>query len=112
MLVYKIITKTLTLRLNKVANKVTSANHSAFVPGRYILDGVVDHHGVLHELASRKKSGIMLNLDFEKAYDKVGWRFLEEVMTKKGFSSLWIQWVMKVVYGRRRVAVNLNADLG
>jgi len=63
-------------------------------------------------MASKKKSGIMLNLDFEKAYDMVSWRFLEEVMTKKGFSSLWIQWVMKVVYGRRRVAVNLNRDLG
>lgn len=32
--VIKIVSKTLTLRLNNVADKVTSPNQSAFVPGR------------------------------------------------------------------------------
>lgn len=49
--VYKIITKTLTLRLNKTADKIISPNQTAFIPGRYILDGVVVIHEVLHELA-------------------------------------------------------------
>jgi hypothetical protein len=94
--VYKIITKTLTLRLNRVANKVISPKQSAFVPGRFILDGVVVIHEVLHELAKSKQSGIVIKLDFEKAYDKVSWRFLEEVLRNKGFSELWIEWMMKV----------------
>jgi hypothetical protein len=66
---------------------------------------------VLHELASKKQSGIILKLDFEKAYDKVSWRFLEEVMQKKGFSEQWIEWVLKAVRGGR-IAVNLNGELG
>lgn len=69
--VYKIITKTLTLRLNIVADKFISPNQTAFIPRRYILDGVVVIHEVLHELAKHKQSGIILKLDFEKAYDKV-----------------------------------------
>lgn len=109
--VYKIITKTLTLRLNRVANKVISPKQSAFVPGRFILDGVVVIHEVLHELAKSKQSGIVIKLDFEKAYDKVSWRFLEEVLRNKGFSEMWIEWMMKVVCGGR-VAVNLNGELG
>jgi hypothetical protein len=52
--VYKIITKALTLRLNKIANKIISPNQTAFIPGRYILDGVVIIHEVLHELARKK----------------------------------------------------------
>jgi hypothetical protein len=82
--VYKIITKTLTLRLNNIADKIISPTQSAFVLGRYILDGVVVIHEVLHELAKSKQSGIILKLDFEKAYDKVRWYFLEEVLAKKG----------------------------
>ena len=84
-IVYKIITKTLTLRLNKIANKIISPNQTAFVPRRYVLDGVVVIHEVLHDFAKKNLSGIILKLDFEKAYDKASWQFLEEVMVKKGF---------------------------
>lgn len=66
---------------------------------------------MLHELAKKKQSGIILKLDFEKAYDKVRWQFLEEVMIRKGFCKKWIQWILKVVCGGR-VAVNLKDELG
>jgi hypothetical protein len=49
--VYKIIMKTLTLRLNNIANKVISPYQTAFIPGRYILDGLVVIHEVLLEIA-------------------------------------------------------------
>jgi hypothetical protein len=73
--IYKIITKTLNLRLNRIANKIISPHQTTFIPGRYILGGVVVIHEVLHELARNKQSGIVLKLDFKKAYDKVSWIF-------------------------------------
>jgi hypothetical protein len=30
----------------------------------------------LHELKRKKQNGLILKLDFEKAYDKVSWKFL------------------------------------
>jgi hypothetical protein len=39
--------------------------------GRNILDGVVTLHETVHELHSKKLNGVILKLDFEKAYDKV-----------------------------------------
>ena len=53
--IYKIITKVLTLRLNNVASKVISEAQTTFIPGRFILDGVLIVHEVLHELRVKKK---------------------------------------------------------
>jgi hypothetical protein len=50
-------------------------------------------------LRTRKEQGIILKLDFKKAYDRVDWLFLEEVLKRRGFSEKWISWMRKVVQG-------------
>jgi guanylate kinase len=35
---------------------------------------------------TKKLDGVILNLDFEKAYDKVKWSFLQQALRMKGFS--------------------------
>ena len=35
-----------------------------------------------------------MKLDLSKAYDRVEWRFLEEVMRQLGFGDTWIHWIM------------------
>ena len=109
--IYKIITKVLTLRLNNVASKVISEAQTTFIPGRFILDGVLIVHEVLHELRVKKEQGIVLKLDFEKAYDKVNWSFLRDVLLRKNFSEKWIDLVISVVQ-EGKVAVNLNGEVG
>jgi hypothetical protein len=68
---FKIFTKVLANRLTSVACRITKPSQLAFLPGRYILDGVVVLHETIHELKRRKQNAIILKLDFEKAYDKV-----------------------------------------
>jgi hypothetical protein len=69
------------------------------------LEGVVILQEVLHELRSSKSTGIFLKLDFEKAYGKVSWGFLAEVLQKKGFDGKWIDWVNKAVHGAEFVLI-------
>lgn len=63
-----------------MAYKVIDPCQTAFVLGRNILDGVVILHEVLQEMAYTKQSGIILKLDYEKAYDKVNRGFMEKVL--------------------------------
>lgn len=39
------------------------------------MEGVVILHETIHEMHRKKRSGVILKLDFEKAYDKVDWTF-------------------------------------
>jgi hypothetical protein len=68
---FKIFTKVATNRVSEVAHKVVKPTEMAFMPGRHILEGVVILHETIHELHSKKMDGILLKIDFEKAYDKV-----------------------------------------
>ena len=60
-----------TNRISMVAKKVISPTQTAFLPGRNIMEGVVVLHETIHELHRKKQSGVILKIDFEKAYDKV-----------------------------------------
>jgi hypothetical protein len=61
------------------------------------LEGVLILHEVVHEMRVKKHEGIIIKLDFEKAYDKLNWEFMREFMRKKEFPEVWIGWVMHAV---------------
>jgi hypothetical protein len=108
---FKIFTKVLANRLTSVACRITKPSQSAFLPGRYILDGVLVLHETIHELKRRKQNGIILKLDFEKAYDKVNWEFFMQVLRMRGFPTVWCQWMEKVV-SKGSVCVQVNGEQG
>jgi hypothetical protein len=108
---FKILTKVLTNRIALLANKIIRPSQTAFVPWRYILERVVTLHETLHELHRKNKDGIILKLDFEKAYDKIRWPFLQQVLRMKGFSDVWCSWIQKVV-SKGSVAVKVNDEYG
>jgi hypothetical protein len=47
----------------------------------------------------RKQSGVILKIDFEKAYDKVKQLFVKKVLEMKGFSARWCQWIDTIIQG-------------
>ena len=50
-----------------------------------------------------------MKIDFEKAYDRVNWVFLEKVLIGKAFPQKWINWVMQTVNGGH-VCVIVNEE--
>lgn len=66
-------------------------------------------HEVLHHLRVQHKQGIILKLDFEKAYDKVCWNFMMEVLQRKNFPRKWIGWMKQVTEGGR-VGIMINGQ--
>jgi hypothetical protein len=58
-------------RLGMVIYKVIADTQTAFIKDRYIIEGIVILHEIIHEIHHKKLLGVLFKIDFEKAYDKV-----------------------------------------
>ncbi|XP_057809051.1 uncharacterized protein LOC131023524 [Salvia miltiorrhiza] len=90
---YKVMAKILANRLRLVMDSIVSDNQSAFIGGRFILDGVVILNEAIAEAKKRGKGRIVFKIDFAKAYDSVEWDFLDIMMDRLNFDPLWRKWI-------------------
>ncbi|KAA3462361.1 reverse transcriptase [Gossypium australe] len=98
--IYKLVTKTIANRLQTVIGGCIDKAQSAFIPGRLISDNVILAYELLHTFRQKqtgKKGYMAVKLDMSKAYDRVEWGFVMQVMRKMGFSVTWIELIMKCI---------------
>ncbi len=76
---YKILTKTLALRLQKVLPSLIHSNQTGCVKNRYIRENLHILYDIM-EYSNTKSLGIIAFLDFEKAFDSVSWKFLQKTL--------------------------------
>ncbi|KAG7585751.1 Pentatricopeptide repeat [Arabidopsis thaliana x Arabidopsis arenosa] len=98
---FKIITKTMVLRLKKVMPKLIGPAQASFIPGRLSTDNIVLVQEAVHSMRRKKdrKGWMLLKLDLEKAYDRIRWDFLEDTLKTVGLSEKWRRWIMQCVSG-------------
>jgi hypothetical protein len=102
---FNFFTKVATNRISIIAEKVIRPTQTA------ILEGVVILHETIHELHRKKLDGVLLKLDFKKAYDKVKWSFLQQTLRIKGFDPKWCDWIKNFVE-KGSVGIRVNNDIG
>lgn len=97
---YKIVAKILCRRLKPVLTEIISPHQSAFVAGRSIADNVLITHEILHHLRTsqaKKHCSMAVKTDMSKAYDRLEWSFLRNVLDQFGFHPTWVHWIMECV---------------
>ncbi|KAK8944102.1 hypothetical protein KSP39_PZI007805 [Platanthera zijinensis] len=63
----------------------------AFVSGRNISDNIRIVHELAYEVNKKTRGGNMIiKLNMDKTFDRIEWKFLFQVLTKFGFSQLFI----------------------
>ena len=90
---YKILAKVLANRLKRVMNSIIGDFQMAFVKGRQILDSFVIAEEVINKWKREEDGGMVIKLDFEKAYDCVDHGFLDDVLACMGFGEKWRGWI-------------------
>ena len=96
---YKICSKVLANRLRIIIDDIIGEEQSAFIPGRLIADNVLTAYECIHYLKRKKGKigGCVIKIDMAKAYDRVEWQYLQEIMLALGFSEAWTQRIMECV---------------
>lgn len=106
---YKVLSKVLANRLKQVLPTVIDKAQSAFVGGRSILDGVLIANEAVDWWKTSKKKGIILKLDFQKAYNIVNWNYLLQMLDSFGHGPRWIRW-MKECTESVRISILVNGS--
>ena len=90
---YKILTSTLSNRLKLVLNKLIHENQKGFLSGRYIGENTRLVYDILNYTEQMNKPGLLLLIDFEKAFDSISWDFLFSVIRFFNFGPDFERWI-------------------
>lgn len=95
--IYKIVASIVAQRLKLILPSIISPEKTGFVEGRQILDGLVVAQEVIHTLKTKKEKGMLIKLDLSKAYDRLSWKYLTEILKAFGFCDRWVNWVLSMI---------------
>ena len=90
---YKIFSGVLTKRLNKVLPSIIDIAQSGFIPGRCLNDSLRILTDVLEWGNRYKQPGIILSIDYRKAFDTISHSFIINSLKFFGFKENFIRWV-------------------
>lgn len=95
--IYKFISKVIANRLKPLLPLLISPEQSGYVEGRQIMDGIILSHEIIHSLKQSKQAGMILKLDLSKAFDKLSWTYIQQMLIAFGFCPMWIRCIMSLI---------------
>lgn len=107
---YKILAKSLANRLSKVINKVVNEDQVGYMKGRHVSSTIRTIDDVIEYCRINRKPGILLALDFQKAFDSISKKYMICAFRKFGFGKDFIQWV-NVLFNETRSCIVYNGWL-
>ena len=93
------ITKIIVARLRPYLDKLISPMQTTFVTGRKGIDNIIIAQEIIHSLGKKKgRTGYMaLKIDLEKAYDKLEWSFIRDMLIRVNLPMDIIDLIMSCV---------------
>ena len=107
--VYKIGSACIAKRLKSVLPSLINEDQTGFMANRYIGDNIRLIYDLISYLYRENKPGLLLCLDFEKAFDSVDWKFMFKVLRAFGFGPDIFQWI-STFYKDIKSSVTINGQ--
>ncbi|KAL8106281.1 hypothetical protein AgCh_029900 [Apium graveolens] len=98
--VVRILSKVLSNRLKLCLKELISDKQSAFMEGRLLNDNALIAFEVNHYMKRRTqgKNGVAgLKIDISKAYDRLEWSYIKNIMRRYEFNEIWVNRIMSFI---------------
>ena len=79
--IYKIASGSISNRIKKVLDKIIENDQTGFVSGRFIGENTRLVYDIMKYTEDKNIPGLLLLIDFEKAFDTISWNFIQNVLT-------------------------------
>ena len=89
---YKILSGVLAMRMRKVLPNIISNSQKGFLKDRYIGENIRLVYDTIQFLNKRRRLGLILLIDFEKAFDSIEWEYIARVLKSYNFGRDFIKW--------------------
>lgn len=106
---YKIGSACIANRLKTVLHSLIEEDQSGFVAGRYIGDNLRLIYDMMFYLKQNNKPGLLVSIDFEKAFDSISWSYMHTVLQTFGFKEDFCQWI-SAFYSDIKASVIVNGQ--
>ena len=104
---YKLAARAVASRMGPLLSHVVDSTQTAFLPDRWIGDNVLGHLEEIAYLERTQQPGVMLFLDFEKAFDRLDRPWIERCMQAVGFGPGLQRWV-RLLHSGTTASVAMN----
>lgn len=96
---HKVISKILAQRLRPFIPDLVSNAQAAFVPGREIANNIILLREVLHYFKQRSynRKEFCLKVYLSKAFDRMDWGYMDDILTALGFPLQFKGWILACV---------------
>ncbi len=107
---YKIIAKILASRMKKVLHLIIDEDQTGYIEGRFIGQNIRTIEDVIFYCDNENTPGIILTVDYEKAFDSLNWNFMIKSLEMFNFGASFINWI-KTLYNNIEAAVINNGHV-
>ena len=107
---YKIISSVLLTRLRTVLNRIISPEEKGFLEGRSISDCTRLMYYIIFSCDQLNIDGLILLIDFEKAFDSLSWEFIGKTLEEFNFGENFRKWI-NLFQSKSNSCVILNGHL-
>ncbi|CAI5656797.1 unnamed protein product [Oreochromis niloticus] len=90
---FKILSKLLATRLERVLPSIISDEQTGFIKGRHSFFNIRSLLNIIYSKNHSTVPEVVISLDAEKAFDRVEWGYLFAVLKKFGFGDSFISWI-------------------
>ena len=104
---YRLLAFTLTGRLQNVIDSIVSTDQSAYIKKRFMGTNIRLVADIIEYFDNMSYNGVLMTVDFQKAFDSVDWNFLFKTLQYFNFGPSFIKWI-KTIYKKPEACIKNN----